>query len=134
MSVAARTAAMALVLLVAGCVAPVAEGDAVAAAFREHRSAVQVTASGTVTRALADQQGPSGPHQRFIVRLANGQTILIENNLTVGKRVPLQPGDAVRIHGEYIWNAEGGLVHFTHHDPDRSHEGGWVEHGGVRYE
>jgi len=26
------------------------------------------------------------------------------------------------------------LMHFTHHDADRSHEGGWIEHAGVRYE
>lgn len=134
MSLAGRIAAIALVLFLAGCTAPVAEADPLAAAFRDHRSGIQVTASGRVTRALTDQQGPSGPHQRFIVRLANGQTLLVENNLTVGRRVPLQTGDTVRIHGEYIWNAEGGLVHFTHHDPDRSHEGGWVEHDGVRYE
>lgn len=130
----------AIVLLLFSCApAPVAAdagaNDAVAVAFRDHRSEVQVTATGTVTRVLADDDGATGPHQRFIVQLAGrSQTILVTNNLTVGRRVPLRPGDTVTIRGEYIWNTQGGLVHFTHRDPDGSHEGGWIEAGGRRYD
>jgi hypothetical protein len=40
----------------------------------------------------------------------------------------------VTVHGEYVSNAEGGLLHFTHHDPDRSHEGGYVLYGRRRYD
>ncbi len=136
MIVVARSLVVALVLLVAGCVAvPVAERDPVAAAFRDHRSDIQVTATGTVTRILTDDDGPRGAHQRFILQLVGSQqTLLVLNNLTVGRRVPLRVGDTVKVHGEYIWNEQGGLVHFTHHDADRSHEGGWIEHAGVRYE
>ncbi len=128
--------AMALTLFLAGCVSsPVAGNDGVAAAFRDHRSGIQVTAAGTVARVLADQPGPSGAHQRIILRLAQGdQTLLVENNLAIGKRVPANPGDAITVHGEYVWNREGGIVHFTHHDPARTHEGGWIERDGVRYE
>jgi hypothetical protein len=25
------------------------------------------------------------------------------------------------------------LIHFTHHDPAHTHEGGWIELKGVRY-
>jgi hypothetical protein len=48
--------------------------------------------------------------------------------------VPAVVGDALLVHGEYVWNEQGGLVHFTHHDPDGSHESGWIERLGVRYD
>jgi len=28
------------------------------------------------------------------------------------------------VHGEHVWNDQGGLIHFTHHDPPPAHEGG----------
>ena len=36
--------------------------------------------------------------------------------------------------GVYEWNGEGGVVHWTHHDPDGSHTPGWLEHAGLRYQ
>jgi hypothetical protein len=122
------------VVLGVSCRAAVAENAAVERAFAEHRSAVEVTAQGAVTRLLSDDTGPTGTHQRFIVRLGGAtQTVLVTNNIDVGKRVPLAVGDDVIVHGEYIWNDEGGLIHFTHHDVDHSHEDGWIEWKGVRY-
>ncbi|MGH2471218.1 MAG: DUF3465 domain-containing protein [Candidatus Limnocylindria bacterium] len=120
--------------MAASCGPTVAGNAGVERAFAEHRSGIQVTAQGTVIRLLSDDTGPTGAHQRFIIRLAAAsQTVLVTNNIDVGKRVPLAIGDDVLVHGEYIWNAEGGLIHFTHHDPDRSHEDGWIEWRGVRY-
>lgn len=111
-----------------------ADNAAVERAFADRASNIEVTASGTVTRTLSDETGPSGAHQRFIVRLArSAQTVLVQNNVTVGRRVPVAVGDEVIVHGEYVWNDQGGLIHFTHHDPDHSHEDGWIEHKGVRY-
>lgn len=129
-------------LAVAACAAPVpsaavpaADNGAIARAFADHRSNVEVTADGEVTRLLADETSDTGTHQRFIVALrGSSQTLLITNNVSIGKRVPVVVGDAVVVHGEYVWNDQGGLVHFTHHDPERSHEGGWIERQGVRYE
>ena len=94
-----------------------------------------MTASGTVDRVLADQNGPSGPHERFIVALSDaGATVLIEHNLSLAPRVPVSVGQPVVVHGEYIWNAQGGLIHFTHRDPDGRHEGGYVLFAGKRYD
>jgi hypothetical protein len=132
-----------LALLSAGCgalapscaVAPAADNAAIARAFAEHRSEIQVTAQGTVDRLLSDEMSVVGQHQRFILRLMGArQTLLITNNISIGRRVPVALGDDLVVHGEYIWNDEGGLIHFTHHDPDRSHEGGWIQHRGVRYD
>jgi hypothetical protein len=131
-----RLLLLALVALVApACAPPAPDNAAVARAFAEHRSQLQVTAEGRVVQLLTDDPGPSGTHQRFIVRLTSStQTLLIENNVSIGRRVPVDLGDAVIVHGEYVWNAQGGLVHFTHHDPARTHDGGWIDLGGTRYE
>jgi hypothetical protein len=125
-----------LALLIApACAPPAADNTAVQRAFAEHRSQVEVTAEGSITRVLTDESGPSGTHQRFIVRLVKStQTVLIDNNVSIGRRVPVAPGDAVIVHGEYVWNDQGGLIHFTHHDPAHTHEGGWIELTGTRYE
>jgi hypothetical protein len=74
-------------------------------------------------------------HQRFIIRLAGStQTVLVDNNVTIGQRAPVVQGSDVSVHGEYVWNDQGGLIHFTHHDPSLTHEGGWIELSGVRYQ
>lgn len=128
----------ALVLLAAvawSCGAAPAGNAGVEQDYAQHRSHVEVTATGSVTRVLGDEAGPSGAHQRFIVRLDGAaQTVLIDNNVTIGKRAPVAVGDPVTVHGEYVWNEQGGLVHFTHHDPEHTHDGGWIEVRGSRYE
>jgi hypothetical protein len=110
-------------------------GDAVLArAFADHASDLAVEGQGTVTKLLADDTEGSR-HQRFIVQLASGQTLLVTHNVDVAPRVTaLRVGDAVSFKGEYVWNSQGGLIHWTHHDPDGEHTGGWIEHHGVRFE
>jgi uncharacterized protein DUF3465 len=133
-AVVALRAIVLCAVVVASCGTAVAGNAAVERAFAEHRSGVEVTAEGSVTRLLTDDTGPTGTHQRFVIRLAGvTQTVLVTNNIDVGKRVALATGDEVIVHGEYIWNEEGGLIHFTHHDPDHSHEDGWIELRGMRY-
>jgi hypothetical protein len=132
-----RRVGILLLLLLGSACAPPATSDnaAVERDYAEKRSSVEVTAEGTVTRVLADDSGPSGVHQRFIIRLAgSAQTVLVENNLTIGQRAPVSAGNDVIVHGEYVWNDQGGLIHFTHHDPAHTHEGGWIELNGVRYQ
>lgn len=103
--------------------------------FERHGDKVELTATGVVDRVLSDQDGPTGPHERFIMRLPDvGMTVLVEHNLSLAQRVPVSAGEPVVVHGEYIWNPQGGLLHFTHHDPDRRHEGGWVVYRGKRYD
>jgi len=124
-----------LLLLGPACAPATADNAAVERDYAEKRSTVEVTADGVVTRVLADDSGPSGAHQRFIIRLAGStQTVLVDNNVTIGQRAPVMPGDNVIVHGEYVWNDQGGLIHFTHHDPAPAHEGGWIELKGERYQ
>ena len=113
---------------------PLQTHDAIRAAFEQRRSDVQVEGSGVVTRLLPDDVDGSR-HQRFIVRLAHGQTVLIAHNIDLAPRIDsLKVGDEVRFFGEYEWNSQGGVIHWTHHDPQGRHVVGWVEHRGRRYQ
>jgi hypothetical protein len=108
--------------------------DALARAFRDHRSDVAVRGEGVVERILPDDEEGSR-HQRFILRVSGGQTVLVSHNIDVASRVDgLRTGDRVAFAGEYVWNDRGGVVHWTHHDPAGRHPGGWLEVRGRRYE
>ena len=82
--------------------------------------------TGFVVRLLSDDNDGSR-HQRFVLRLRSGQTLLIAHNIDLAKRVPLGLGDRVRFRGMYEWNDLGGLVHWTHHDPHGMEDGGYVQ-------
>lgn len=108
--------------------------DQVARAFEGRKSDVQVTGSGTVVKILADDTRGS-QHQKFLLRVDSGQTLLIAHNIDLAPRIKaLQEGDAVEFFGEYEWNAKGGVVHWTHQDPGGRHEDGWLKHNGAKYQ
>lgn len=108
------------------------DADVIAQAYRAKRSSVMVEVGGVVTKSLPDDNEGSR-HQRFIVRLSNGLTVLIAHNIDLAPYVPLEEGDTVYIKGEYEWNDQGGVIHWTHHDPGKRHPDGWIEHNGERY-
>jgi len=122
-----------------GCAAsnPTADGagDAIlAAAFRDRVNDLQVRGSGTVARLLADDAEGSR-HQRFIVRLDSGQTLLVAHNIDVAPRVEgLAVGDEIAFSGVYEWSTEGGSIHWTHGDPDGDHAAGWLRHDAKTYQ
>ena len=108
--------------------------DAIGRAFADRASDIQVEGAGTVLRVLPDDLN-APRHQRFIVQLASGQTVLITHNIDIAPRVDaLEAGDTVRFSGEYVWNAKGGVIHWTHHDPQGKHVAGWVIHNGKTYQ
>ncbi len=107
--------------------------QALGEAFRAQKSGVWVEAAGKVDRVLAEDKKGS-PHQRFIVRLRSGQTVLISHNVNLAFRVPVDVGSEVRFRGEYQFQKRGGVIHWTHHDPTKKRQGGWIEHNGKRYE
>lgn len=99
-----------------------------AAAFENQQSNLQIQGDGIVSKILPDDTKGS-QHQRFILRLTNGQTLLIVHNIDLAPRIDnLNVGDTIEFHGEYKWNSKGGVVHWTHHDPDGRHEAGWLKH------
>ena len=90
--------------------------------------------SGTVVRILPDDNDGSR-HQRFILRLASGRTLLIAHNIDLAPRIPgIRAGDTVEFHGEFRSNPQGGVIHWTHHDPQGRHPGGWLRHRGKTYQ
>jgi len=103
-------------------------------AYNNRQSDLQVQGVGIVTRVLPDDLEGS-QHQKFILKLGSGQTLLVSHNIDLAPRVSgLTTGDTVEFHGEYEWNPKGGVIHWTHHDPKNYHIGGWLKHNGRTYQ
>jgi len=111
-----------------------AQSSALQRAIDQQLSDIQVQGEGTVSRLLRDDLEGSR-HQRFIVKLAGNQSILIAHNIDLAPKIDtLKKGDPVKFYGEYEWNNKGGVVHWTHRDPGGRHVDGWLEHQGRRYQ
>ena len=103
-------------------------------AYNNRQGNFQVQGSGVVTNVLSDDAEGSR-HQRFILRLSTGQTLLIAHNIDLAPRVAgLNTGHVVEFFGEYEWNEKGGVIHWTHHDPNGRHVAGWLYHNGTIYQ
>jgi hypothetical protein len=103
-------------------------------AFKNNQSGIQVEQEGVLVTVLSDDND-GDRHQRLIVELSNGQTLLITHNIDIAPRVPSpSKGKSLKFYGEYEWNSEGGVVHWTHKDPQGQHINGWLEYDGKRYE
>ena len=102
--------------------------------FENRQSDVQIEVSGEVIRLLADDNDGSR-HQRFIVELPSGLSLLVAHNIDLAPRIEnLQVGDEVDLYGEYVWSEKGGIMHWTHHDPANRHPHGWIRHDGELYQ
>jgi hypothetical protein len=105
-----------------------------AAAFENHERNVKVQGIGRVVRLLPDDDDGIR-HQKFILQLASGQKLLVAHNIDLAGRVEsLEPGDTVEFRGEFEWNPQGGVIHWTHRDPQRRHADGWLKHDGRTYQ
>ena len=103
-------------------------------AIAQRQRDVLVQGQGEVIKLLPDDHDGSR-HQRILLRLPTGGTLLVAHNIDLAPRVAgLQRGDVLEFQGEYIWNDKGGVLHWTHHDPARRHPGGWLRHDGRTYE
>ncbi len=108
--------------------------QAITDAYQNQLSDVQVSGSGIVSRILKDDN-KGRRHQRFILRLSSGQTLLIAHNIDLAPKInTLKKGDVVQFFGEYEWDSKGGVVHWTHHDPGGRHVDGWLKSNGRKYE
>ena len=94
---------------------------------------VPITVTAPVKKMLKyDDKGL--PHEKFLMVLSNGTTLLVAHDTKMAPYVPVQPGDTVTVHGEFIWNEKGGLIHWTHHSDTPKHQGGYIDFNGKRYE
>lgn len=113
---------------------PECNKGALASAYRKHQSRVEVCGRGVIAKVLRDDtQGIR--HQRFVVRLPPGQTVLIAYNFDLAPRIDgLRTGSPIEFVGEYEWNGQGGVVHWTHRDPGGHHSPGWIRYEGRQYQ
>ncbi len=103
------------------------------ALYAKRESDTIVETTGKVVKLLADDLEGS-KHQKFILELSSGHTLLVSHNIDLAPRInALKRNDTVTLKGEYEWTKRGGVVHWTHHDPAGRHEDGWIEHKGKRY-
>ena len=103
-------------------------------AYQSQQSDIQVQGFGQVAKVLPDDNDGS-KHQKFILKLNSGQTLLVAHNIDLAPRIPnLKVGDSVEFYGEYEWNKKGGVLHWTHKDPQNRHAHGWLKHNGQVYE
>ncbi len=103
-------------------------------AFQRRQSNLQVLVLGRVIAVLPDDNN-GDRHQRFIIRLANAQTLLVAHNIDQAPRVSnLKVGDQLYIYGEYEWSNKGGTLHWTHRDRNRRHVDGWIQKNGVTFQ
>jgi hypothetical protein len=112
----------------------IVQASSLKSAYENHQSNVQVKGSGTVIRILKDDDKGSR-HQKFLLKLSSGQTILIAHNIDLAPRIDsISNGDMIQFYGEYEWNNKGGVVHWTHRYPNGHHVGGWLKHNGSTYQ
>ncbi|WP_241242403.1 DUF3465 domain-containing protein [Thalassotalea sp. G2M2-11] len=110
------------------------DNDKIQNAYKNRLSNIQIKGEGTVIKILPDDNKGSR-HQKFILRLSSGQTLLIAHNIDLAPRInSISNGDNVQFYGEYEWNNKGGVIHWTHYDPNGRHIGGWLKHRGKTYQ
>lgn len=108
--------------------------EAISKAFQNRQSNVEVQAIGKVKAILPDDNEGS-KHQKFILSLDNGLTVLVAHNIDLAPRIDgLQKGDMVEFLGEYEYSPKGGVIHWTHHDPQGRHSNGWLRYQGRTYQ
>ena len=102
-------------------------------AYLAHRSGIMAEVTGRVVRILRDDR--VGVHrQRFMLRLPNGQTLMVIHNVEASDRVPVRLDDPVLVRGQYEWDESGGVLHWTQSDPTPHRRHGWIEHKGRKYD
>jgi hypothetical protein len=101
--------------------------------YQKSDSGSWIEGTGFVRRLLSDDNDGSR-HQRFILDMRDGQTLLIAHNIDLARRVPVGLGDRVRFRGMYEWNELGGLIHWTHLDPHGVEDGGYIRYRTKTYE
>ena len=103
-------------------------------AFARRLNDIQVEGEGKISKLLPDDTGGIR-HQKMIVVLNSGQSILLAHNIDLaGKIDSIRLGGIIAFKGEYVWSEKGGLVHWTHHDPKGHHVAGWLKYNEKIYQ
>lgn len=72
-------------------------------------------------------------HEEFDAQTSAGPVDVIDN-VALAPRVPVKTGDQIQVRGEMVHDpGRIPVVHWTHHDPARTHEGGFIRVNGRTY-
>jgi hypothetical protein len=95
----------------------------------------EVIARGKVADILGTRSGRSGSHEGFLLKLDGDcdLTLKVETNVSITGPVPIRRGEIVIVKGEYVYDPLGGILHWTHHDPEGRHIAGYVVSDGKTY-
>ena len=99
------------------------------------RSAAEVTFRATVTGAPTFFYGKRThcEHEEFPAQTDCGPVDIVDN-VGIAPRVPVQPGERIAVRGEMVHDrGRPPVVHWTHHDPGKGHEDGFIRLGGRTY-
>jgi len=102
--------------------------------FEQGRTGIWVSAQAPVHERLGDEQIGGVTYQRFSIRPNDVIIVQVRHQLDESTRVPVEPGDEIRVQGYYQWDARGGFISRTYANPDQPGGGGWIEHEGQRYD
>jgi hypothetical protein len=102
-------------------------------AYLNQQSGLMVEVLGKVVRILSDDKDDL-QHQKFIIRLQNGQNLLVTQNIVAAEKAPVSINHEVTVRGEYSWTEPGGLIQWTRYDSSAQRRHGWIEHQGQKYD
>ena len=72
-------------------------------------------------------------HEAFSAQTDAGKVEIVDN-VGIAPRVPVQPGDAIEVRGEMVHDpGRMPVVHWTHHDPGKTHADGFIQLRGRVY-
>ncbi|RFF29855.1 DUF3465 domain-containing protein [Wenzhouxiangella sediminis] len=127
---------MVFVIGVAGCGGGDAlpDNERLLNAFQQGRTGVWVSGHGTVAQLIGDVTIAGEAHQRVVVNVDDSLDLIVRHSVEASERVPFAQGDPVAFQGRYEWNGRGGVLGYTHHDPEQPGEGGWIRHDGTTYD
>jgi hypothetical protein len=105
----------------------------IVAAVNNKRRLDFVEGGGMVVVKLLPDDRNGLEHEKWVVRLSNGQTMQAVYNLDMCEYVPLKVGDVVSMGGQFLWTNEGPMLHWLHFDPRQNRPDGYVELNGKVY-
>lgn len=93
----------------------------------------RIHAHGIIIKVFTDDLKGT-KHQRFTVKLKSKKSVLVVHNIDLAPRIlGLKVGEPIEFQGQYKWNSQGGMVHWTHHDPHGVYPLGFIKYHGKLY-
>jgi hypothetical protein len=97
-------------------------------AWQQRLSGVQLSLEGKISRVFSSMETEAG-QQKFSLQLAQGQVVTVIHDVRLGSAIEdLAEGEIIEVFGEYQWAPDGGVIHWTHRDPEGNRQAGWVRY------